>query len=103
MLVEDYNKESMTATEKAGESVLKYFSEHKKLVFRDERRAFLLPFIAFFNALDTSPRNTPPRIIAQLAMQTADFAYANTNNRYLAEDELSRYIQKLQRELKNKD
>lgn len=103
MLVEDYNKESMTTTEKAGESVLKYFNEHKKLVFRDERRDFLLPILMLFNAFDASTRKTPPRIIAQFAMQTADFAYTNTNNRYLTESELSRYIQKLQLELKNKD
>lgn len=101
--MEDYNKESMTTTEIAGKSVLKYFREHKKLVFRNERRDFLLPILAFFNAFDAPNGKTPPRVLAQFAMQVADFAYANTNNRYLAEDELSRYIQKLQRELKNKD
>lgn len=101
--MEDYNKESMTATEKAGESVLKYFNEHKKLVFRDERKDFLLPILVLFNGIDTPTKKTPPRIIAQFAMQVADFTYANTNNRYLTESELSRYIQKLQLELKNKD
>lgn len=101
--MEDYNHESMTATEKAGESVLKYFNEHKKLVFRDERRDFLLPFLVLFNGIDTPTQKTPPRIIAQFAMQVADFAFANTSTRYLSESELSRYIQKLQLELKNKD
>lgn len=98
-----YNKESLPSSAKAGEKLLEYFREHKRTVFPDERGAFLIPIIKFFEAVTPPPNKTQPRIIAEMAMQMADFRVSNTKDGYLNEGQLSRCIQKVVLSLKEEE
>lgn len=90
-----YNKSELPESDKASIRLLEYFRKHKKEVFPDERSEYLTPFVKFFDDNTLLSEKTPPHIIAQMAMQMADFRKSNVKEGYLSESQLSRCVQKL--------
>ena len=90
-----YNRNELSESVKAGERLLEHLRKQKKEVFPSERNEFLVPIIRFFDNNPFLTQKTPPHIIAEMAMQMADFRKANAKDGYLSEHQLSRCIQKV--------
>ncbi len=72
---------------------------YRPLIFPSEREAFLIPLITFFKESEGSLRQVPPRVIAMLALELADFRKHNVKEEYLTVEQLSREVQKVTRRL----
>lgn len=94
-----YNKKSLSPSSQAGVKLLEYLGKHKKEVFPRQRTEFLIPIIRFFDTSGLFADPLPPLVITQMAMQLADFRLHNRKEGYLTENQLSRQIQKVRRDL----